>query len=169
MAFVLVVACPRAIIQPALLKEENLMQDPQYMVAIVGAGPAGLFAARKLAEGGHAWCCLYRDINRRLGEYGIYPDKLKNETGFARPIQQILDLSSIDLLWKCNCLLWRKYRSGRPARIRFQAVLITTGPGHQMVRLPGENLPGVYHAKNIIFHYNLLPPFSEKNTCLGTV
>jgi len=47
-------------------------------------------------------------------------------------------------------------------------VLITTGAqGTKWLRLPGENLPGVYHAKNIIFHYNLLPPFSEKKYLLG--
>ena len=39
------------------------MQDPQYMVAIVGAGPAGLFAARKLAEGGARVVLFNRDVN----------------------------------------------------------------------------------------------------------
>src|SRR5664280_245016 len=47
-------------------------------------------------------------------------------------------------------------------------IRITTGAqGTKWLRLPGENLPGVYHAKNIIFHYNLLPPFSEKKYLLG--
>ena len=50
----------------------------------------------------------------------------------------------------------------------FQAVLVTTGAqGTKWLRLPGENLPGVYHAKNIVFHYNQLPPFSEKKYLLG--
>ena len=34
------------------------MGEPQYMVAVVGAGPAGLFAARKLAEEVHTLCYL---------------------------------------------------------------------------------------------------------------
>jgi ferredoxin--NADP+ reductase len=46
--------------------------------------------------------------------------------------------------------------------------LATTGAqGTKWLRLPGENLPGVYHAKNIVFHYNQLPPFSEKKYLLG--
>lgn len=28
------------------------MEDSKYMLAVIGAGPAGLYAARKLAEGG---------------------------------------------------------------------------------------------------------------------
>ena len=51
------------------------MNDPQYMVAIVGAGPAGLYAARKLAEGGAGVVLFNRDIKPGgLAEYGIYPD-----------------------------------------------------------------------------------------------
>ena len=145
------------------------MQDPQYMVAIVGAGPAGLFAARKLAEGGARVVLFNRDIKLGgLAEYGIYPDKLRMKQGLRAQFQQILDLSPIDYYGNVtvccggNIVLEDLLESG------FQAVLITTGAqGTKWLRLPGENLPGVYHAKNIIFHYNLLPPFSEKKYLLG--
>jgi ferredoxin--NADP+ reductase len=145
------------------------MQDPQYMVAIVGAGPAGLYAARKLAEGGARVVLFNRDIKPGgLAEYGIYPDKLKMKQGLRAQFQQILDISPIDYFGNVtvcsggNIVLEDLLESG------FQAVLITTGAqGTKWLRLPGENLPGVYHAKNIIFHYNLLPPFSEKKYLLG--
>ena len=145
------------------------MQDPQYMVAIVGAGPAGLYAARKLAEGGARVVLFNRDIKPGgLAEYGIYPDKLKLKFGLRAQFQQILDLPTIDYYGNVtvccggNIVLEDLLESG------FQAVLITTGAqGTKWLRLPGENLPGVYHAKNIIFHYNLLPPFSEKKYLLG--
>ena len=145
------------------------MQDPQYMVAIVGAGPAGLYAARKLAEGGARVVLFNRDIKPGgLAEYGIYPDKLKLKFGLRAQFQQILDLPAIDYFGNVtvccggNIVLEDLLESG------FQAVLITTGAqGTKWLRLPGENLPGVYHAKNIIFHYNLLPPFSEKKYLLG--
>ena len=145
------------------------MEDPKYMVAIVGAGPAGLYAARKLAEGGARVVLFNRDVKPGgLAEYGIYPDKLKMKQGLRAQFQQILDLSPIDYFGNVtvccggNIVLEDLLESG------FQAVLITTGAqGTKWLRLPGENLPGVYHAKNLIFHYNLLPPFSEKKYLLG--
>jgi ferredoxin--NADP+ reductase len=33
--------------------------------------------------------------------------------------------------------------------------------------MPGEELIGVYHAKDIVYHYNLLPPFSESTYQIG--
>jgi len=145
------------------------MEDPQYMVAIVGAGPAGLYAARKLAEGGARVVLFNRDVKPGgLAEYGIYPDKLKMKQGLRAQFHQILELSPIDYYGNVtvccdgNIVLEDLLESG------FQAVLITTGAqGTKWLRLPGENLPGVYHAKNIIFHYNLLPPFSGKKYLLG--
>jgi ferredoxin/flavodoxin---NADP+ reductase len=145
------------------------MEDQKYMVAVVGAGPAGLFAARKLAEGGARVVLFNRDVKPGgLAEYGIYPDKLKMKQGLRKQFKSILDLSPIDYFGNVtvccggNIVLEDLLESG------FQAVLITTGAqGTKWLRLPGENLPGVYHAKNIIFHYNLLPPFSEKKYLLG--
>ena len=145
------------------------MEDRTYMVAVVGAGPAGLFASRKLTEGGARVVLFNRDVKPGgLAEYGIYPDKLKMKQGLRAQFKQILDLSAIDYFGNVtvcsggNIVLEDLLESG------FQAVLITTGAqGTKWLRLPGENLPGVYHAKNIVFHYNLLPPFSEKKYLLG--
>ena len=145
------------------------MEDPKYMVAIVGAGPAGLFAARKLAEGGAHVVLFNRDIKAGgLAEYGIYPDKLKMKLGLRAQFKQILASPLIDYYGNVtvccggNVVLEDLLESG------FQAVLVTTGAqGTKWLRLPGENLPGVYHAKYIVYHYNLLPPFSEKKYLLG--
>jgi ferredoxin--NADP+ reductase len=88
--------------------------------------------------------------------------------GLRAQFKQIMNLSQIDYFGNVtvccggNIVLEDLLESG------FQAVLVTTGAqGTKWLRLPGENLPGVYHAKNIIFHYNLLPPFSEKKYLLG--
>ena len=145
------------------------MEDPKYMVAVVGAGPAGLYAARKLAEGGARVVLFNRDIKPGgLAEYGIYWDKFKMRQGLRNQFRQILALPLIDYYGNVtvccggNIVLDDLLESG------FQAVLVTTGAqGTKWLRLPGENLPGVYHAKNIVFHYNRLPPFSGKKYLLG--
>jgi ferredoxin--NADP+ reductase len=50
----------------------------------------------------------------------------------------------------------------------FQAVMVTVGAqGTKWLGLPGEDLVGVYHAKDIVYHYNKLPPFSQKQFAIG--
>ena len=50
----------------------------------------------------------------------------------------------------------------------FQALLVTVGAqGTKWLGLPGENLTGVYHAKDIVFHYNSLPPFGTQDYHIG--
>jgi len=145
------------------------MEDSKYMLAVIGAGPAGLYAARKLTEGGSRVVLFNRDIKPGgLAEYGIYWDKFKMRQGLRNQFKQILALPQIDYYGNVtvccggNIVLQDLLDSG------FQAVLVTTGAqGTKWLRLPGENLPGVYHAKNIVFHYNLLPPFSGKKYLLG--
>jgi ferredoxin--NADP+ reductase len=145
------------------------MGDSSYMVAVIGGGPAGLYASRKLAAGGARVLILNRDIKPGgLAEYGIYPDKLKMKQGLRNQFQQILAMPEIDYFGNVtvccggNIVLEDLLESG------FQAVLVATGAqGTKWLRLPGENLPGVYHAKNIVYYYNLLPPFSQKKYLIG--
>lgn len=145
------------------------MEDLKYLVAVVGAGPAGLYAARKLAEGGARVMLFNRDIKPGgLAEYGIYWDKYKMKQGLRNQFHMILDnphinyYGNVSVCSSGSIVLEDLLESG------FQAVLVTTGAqGTKWLRLPGENLPGVYHAKNIVFHYNLLPPFSGKKYLLG--
>jgi ferredoxin--NADP+ reductase len=139
------------------------------MVAVIGAGPAGLYASRKLAEAGVRVVLFNRDIKPGgLAEYGIYHDKYKMKHGLRAQFRQILALPGIDYFGNVtvccggNIVLEDILESG------FHAVLVTTGAqGTKWLRLPGENLPGVYHAKNIVYHYNLLPPFSQKKYLIG--
>ncbi len=145
------------------------MEDSKFMVAVIGAGPAGLFASRKLAEGGSRVLLFNRDVKPGgLAEYGIYWDKYKMKQGLRNQFRQILSSPLIDYYGNVtvccggNIVLEDLLDSG------FQAVLVTTGAqGTKWLRLPGENLPGVYHAKNVVFHYNLLPPFSGRKYLLG--
>jgi len=145
------------------------MEDPKYMVAVVGAGPAGLYAARKLVEGGARVLLFNRDIKPGgLAEYGIYWDKYKMKQGLRNQFRQILALPLIDYYGNVTVCCGGNITLEDLLDSGFQSVLVTTGAqGTKWLRLPGENLPGVYHAKNIVFHYNLLPPFSEKKYLVG--
>ena len=52
------------------------MNESRYFVAVIGAGPAGLFGARELANQGAHVVLFNRDIKPGgLAEYGIYPEK----------------------------------------------------------------------------------------------
>jgi ferredoxin--NADP+ reductase len=69
----------------------------QYLVAVVGAGPAGLFGARELANQGAHVVLFNRDIKPGgLAEYGIYPTKHTMKMGLRKQFRQILDNPNID-------------------------------------------------------------------------
>src|SRR5207249_12136948 len=65
-------------------------------VFVVGAGPAGMFAAQKLAQAGHEVMILNRDIKPGgLAEYGIYPTKDKMKTGLRKQFAKVLSLPNV--------------------------------------------------------------------------
>jgi len=140
-----------------------------YFVAVVGAGPAGLFAARELANQGVNVVLFNRDIKPGgLAEYGIYPDKRKMKNGLRAQFQQILALPSIR--YHGNITIGEKADLSMEnlRDLGFQAVLVTAGAqGTKWLGLPGEDLLGVYHSKDIVYHYNQLPPFSLQTFHIG--
>ena len=69
----------------------------QPMVAVIGAGPAGLFAARELAQQGAYVFIFNRDIKPGgLAEYGIYPGKTKMKEGLRSQFRQLLATPGIE-------------------------------------------------------------------------
>jgi ferredoxin--NADP+ reductase len=141
----------------------------RYLVAVIGAGPAGLFASRLLATSDAHVVLLNRDIlPGGLAEYGIYFDKYKMKEGLRKQFQQILELPAIDYFGNVKIGETGNFRLSDLRAIGFQALLVTAGAqGTKWLGLPGENLTGVYHAKDLVFHYNLLPPFSTQDYHIG--
>jgi ferredoxin--NADP+ reductase len=141
----------------------------KYLVAVIGAGPAGLFASRLLATNDVHIVLLNRDIiPGGLAEYGIYYDKYKMKEGLRKQFQQILDLPIIDYFGNVKVGEKGDFRLPDLRAMGFQAILVTVGAqGTKWLGLPGENLVGVYHAKDLVFHYNLLPPFSTRDFRIG--
>lgn len=143
--------------------------DSKYLAAIVGAGPAGLFAARELASQGVHVALINRDIKPGgLAEYGIYFDKHKMKEGLRAQFRQILALDQIDYYGNVTVGEQGDLTLAELRGLGFQAILITAGAqGTKWLGLPGENLEGVYHAKDLVYHYNLLPPFSQREFHIG--
>lgn len=139
-------------------------------IAVVGAGPAGLYASRQLAEAGATVVILNRDIKPGgLAEYGIYPDKVKMKEGLRKQFQQILDLPNVHYFGNVVVGQQADLSLDDLRNMGFDAILVTAGAqGTKWLGIPGENIPkGVYHAKDIVYHYNKLPPFSQKEIFIG--
>lgn len=140
-----------------------------YLVGVIGAGPAGLFSARYLANEGIQVVLLNRDIKPGgLAEYGIYPAKHKMKQGLRRQFRQALDSPLIEYYGNVTVGENADLTLKELIALGFQALLITVGAqGTKWLGLPGEDLMGVYHAKDIVYHYNNLPPFSQRNFTIG--
>ena len=68
----------------------------KMQVAVVGAGPAGLFAAEALSSKGYGVALFNRDIKPGgLAEYGIFPDKYKLKNGLRNQFKSILSSDKI--------------------------------------------------------------------------
>ncbi len=142
---------------------------PKYLIAVVGAGPAGLYATKQLTSSGAHVVLFNRDIKPGgLAEYGIYPDKYKMKDGLRAQFHQILSHPEVDyygnvLIGNHGDLNLEDLRE-----MGFQAILVTAGAqGTKWLGLPGEAIDGVYHAKDLVYHYNHLPPFSEQPFPIG--
>lgn len=141
----------------------------KHYVAVVGAGPAGLYAAKELADNGVHVTLFNRDIKPGgLAEYGIYPDKYKMKSGLRRQFSQILDTESIDYFGNVTVGNDGDVTLDELRQMGFDAILVTVGAqGTKWLGLEGENLRGVYHAKDLVYHYNHLPPFSQEKFDIG--
>jgi ferredoxin/flavodoxin---NADP+ reductase len=136
-------------------------------VAVVGAGPAGLYAVESLLEAAPDFCI---DVFDRLPtpyglvRYGVAPDNQKmksvtrvlrnsfNNEALVRFIGNVcfgVDVRRTDLL---------KF---------YDAVIYATGaPAERRLGMPGEDLPGSYGAKEFIEWYNGHPDAAHDNFLL---
>jgi len=141
----------------------------QFFVAVIGAGPAGLFGARELANHGARVLLLNRDIKPGgLAEYGIYPNKHIMKNGLRKQFRQVMDLPNLDYYGNITIGSQGDLTLDDLRTLGVQAILVTVGAqGTKWLGLPGEDLVGVYHAKDIVYYYNHLPPFSQRTFYFG--
>lgn len=145
------------------------MTGSGLMVAVIGAGPAGMYASKQLAADGHEVVLFNKDIKPGgLAEYGIYLNKYKMKEGLRKQFRSILADPLVHYYGNCRIGKDGDLTLDDLRTLGFAAVLVTTGAqSAKPLGIPGENLPGVYHAKDVVYHYNLLPPFSRMTMKVG--
>ncbi|MBS1809794.1 MAG: FAD-dependent oxidoreductase [Acidobacteria bacterium] len=163
----------QALIQPNTMSDT--VKRSGHLVVVIGAGPAGIYGARKLAEAGHEVLLLNRDIKPGgLAEYGIYFNKYRMKEGIRAQFRKILSDPHIQYLGNVRI---GNVRIGHLAEVTLDELRATLNPsaivvaagaqGTKFLGIPGEQLPGVYHAKDLVYHYNELPPFSQQHFQIG--
>lgn len=138
-------------------------------VFVVGAGPAGLFAAQKIAQAGPEVVVFNRDIKPGgLAEYGIYPTKDKMKVGLRKQFAKVLSLPNVHYIGHacvgngCGISI-ADLQEFRPSAI----VFAVGAQGAKQLGLPGAESRGVYSAKDFVYYYNLLPPFASQDFSTG--
>jgi ferredoxin--NADP+ reductase len=148
------------------MPEEN---NKAIDVAVLGAGPAGIFAAKKLADAGLDVALINRDIKPGgLAEYGIFHNKHKMKAGLRKQFRRVMAHPNVHYFGNLTVGDDEAIEFRHLQELGFGAILITVGAqGTKWLGLPGEDLEGVFHAKDLVYHYNKLPPFSEGQFAIG--
>jgi ferredoxin--NADP+ reductase len=145
------------------------MVDSGYIVAVIGAGPAGIFATKQLVTYGHEVVLLNKDIKPGgLAEYGIYPTKHKMKEGLRNQFRSILSDPKVHYFGNIEVGRVGDITFDEIRQMGFSAILVTAGAqAARHLGVAGEELKGVYHAKDVVYHYNGLPPYSQKDFSVG--
>ncbi len=122
-----------------------------------------------LAERGAEVVLLNRDIRPGgLAEYGIYHGKHKTKAVLRAQFQKILQNPRIRYLGNVVVGRGGDVTLDQLRGLGFAAIVVAVGAqGTKWLGLPGEQLRGVYHAKDLIYYYNGLPPYSERTYEIG--
>ena len=144
-------------------------QSCDALVLVIGAGPAGLFAAGALAEKGVNVILLNRDFKPGgLAEYGIYHSKHRVKSALRKQFHKILAMPEVTYHGNVTVGDQGDLTFAQLQEMGFSAIVVAVGAqATKWLGLPGEHLTGVHHAKELIYAYNDLPPFSERTFEIG--
>lgn len=144
----------------------NLKEIPQIKnekdekIAIIGSGPAGLACSGDLRKMGYK-VTVFEALQKPGGvlEYGI-PE-------FRLPKEDVVQ-KEIDKLRKMGIEIITDYVMGKSGNVDnllkggYEAVFIGTGAGlPRFMKIPGENLNGVYSANEFLTRVNLMQAYSS--------
>ena len=143
----------------------------QYKVAIIGAGPAGYFAAQALQNLQSDDLSFSIDIIERLPtpwglvRSGVAPDHPKIKT-VSKVFEKVATAGNVRLFGNIEL---GKDLSIEDLKARYDAVVIATGTSlGKKLGIPGEELPGSMSAATFVPWYNAHPDFKDENVDLST-
>jgi ferredoxin--NADP+ reductase len=143
----------------------------QYKVAIIGAGPAGYFAAQALQNLQNDDLSFSIDIIERLPtpwglvRSGVAPDHPKIKT-VSKVFEKVATAGNVRLFGNVEL---GKDLSIEDLKARYDAVVIATGTSlGKKLGIPGEDLPGSMSAATFVPWYNAHPDFKDENVDLST-
>jgi ferredoxin--NADP+ reductase len=128
-----------------------------------------MFAAQKIAQGGHEVIIFNRDIKPGgLAEYGIYPTKDKMKIGLRKQFAKVLSLPNVHYIGHLGVGHGSPVSISELREFSPSALVFSVGAqGTKKLGLAGWDAKGVYSAKDFVYHYNQLPPFSSQDYSIG--
>ncbi len=140
-----------------------------HVIIVVGAGPAGMALANILSKAGHDVVILNRDIKfGGLAEYGIFPSKLKLRGGLRKTYWEILARPNVHYFGNVCVGRGKDLTVDELRSVGASALVFATGAqGTKTIGVEGDSAIGVYHAKDVVYHFNQLPSFSERRFEMG--
>mgnify|MGYP000331837489 CR=1 FL=1 len=138
---------------------------PHYKIAIVGAGPAGYFAAQALQNLQTEELQFSIDMIERLPtpwglvRSGVAPDHPKIKT-VSKVFEKVANVPNFRLFGNIEL---GSDLTIEQLRERYDAVVIATGSAlGKKLGIPGENLPGSMSAATFVPWYNAHPDFKDE-------
>lgn len=140
-----------------------------HVIVVVGAGPAGMALANMMAKAGHEVIILNRDIKfGGLAEYGIFPAKLKLRGGLKKQYWDMLRQPNVHYLGNVSIGNGKDLTVDELRQLGASAIVFAIGAqGTKAIGVEGESAQGVYHAKDIVYHFNRLPGFGDRPFEMG--
>lgn len=141
----------------------------KHVIIVAGAGPAGLAAAGTLADAGHDVIILNRDIKfGGLAEYGIFPSKLKLRGGLRKQYWDLLERPNVHYYGNVSIGNGKDLTVEEVRALGASAVVFAIGAqGTKAIGVEGDSAKGVFHAKDVVYHFNRLPGFGDRPFDMG--
>lgn len=144
---------------------ENVKEDSSapacngHKVAVVGSGPSGLTCAGELARNGYE-VTIFEALHTPGGVlvYGIPEFRLPK----AIVRKEVEGLKALGVKIETNVVIGKSLEVDELFGMGFEAVFVGSGAGlPSFLRIPGENLKGVYSANEFLTRINLMKAYRE--------